>query len=341
MTNLNNTDLLITNKDKFRNLKWVIESAYNLKIGKTYYPSSISLTSRKAVLETDKGIFFLKEKPLYCSDDIYMKRSAYFQEFCSNHIHDVPKIIRTKNGEYYFEFETRKFFLSEYIIGKPFNGSNNNIKQILGLIAELNNAGRDFLNKNKTQTDIIKKYESYEIATLIPILSKYIRTKKDKSILEDIKKTFLKLSEEYNSIGNDDYIMAHSDCILFNFIFKKDQTYLIDFDNAKVLPRIHDLAEFFVSATLLNYLAEITNLKRPVFTRINKDFAEIILDYYKNNLGLSKKEIALFPVIVDIIWIWTLCLSILKEDYLLDDIKIVIKAINEKTNRKEILRLLS
>jgi hypothetical protein len=186
MANLNNTDLLVTNKNKFNNLKRIIESIYDLKVEKTHYPSSISLTSRKAVLETNKGIYFLKEKPLYCSDDIYIKRSYYFQEFCSKYIHYVPKIIKTKSDEYYFEFETRKFFLSEYVEGKPFNGSDNNIKQILRLITELNNVGKSFLDKNKSPLGIVKKYESYEIVTLIPILSKYIKTKKDKLIFEDM-----------------------------------------------------------------------------------------------------------------------------------------------------------
>ena len=341
MANLNETDLLITNMTKFKNLRVVLESSYAFKIQKTHYPNSISLTSRKAILETDKGRYFLKEKPQYCSDELLIQKSSLFQDFCSQNTPHVPKIIKTVRGNYYFEFENRKFFLSEYIDGKPFSGSVNDIESMLDVIKSLNLAGMKFLVNSNLPKDIIKKFNSYQIATLIPNLIKYVRTEEDKSIFGKIQETLKALTTEYDLIGNDQYIMAHSDCILFNFIFTKSQTYLIDFDNAKVLPRIHDLAEFFVSATMLNYLAEITNLKKPVFLTPNKSFKGIVLNYYKNKLKLTKKEVSLFPIVVDIVWLWTLCLSVLKEDYVLEDLKEVLKKINDKSSRKEIQELLS
>ncbi len=341
MANLNKTDLLITNTTKFENLKGVLESLYAFKIQKTHYPNSISLTSRKAILETSKGKYFLKEKPQYCSEENLIQKSSLFQDFCSQNTPHVPRIIKTVDGSYYFEFEDRKFFLSEYIDGRAFSGSKGDIEKMLGVLNSLNTAGKRFLMDNSLPNDIIKRFDSYEIATLIPILIKYAKTEEDKSIFHNIVQTLATLTAEYDSIGNDDYIMAHSDCILFNYILTKNQTYLIDFDNAKVLPRIHDLAEFFVSATMLNYLAEITNLKKPVFLTPNESFKGTVLNYYKNKIKLTKKEESLFPIVVDIVWLWTLCLSILKEDYVLEDLKEVLKKINNKSNRKEILELLS
>ena len=341
MANLNETDLLITNMAKFEDLRKVLESLYAFKIQKTYYPSSISLTSRKAILETDRGSYFLKEKPQYCSQDILIQKSSLFQDFCSRNTPHVPEIIKTNEGNYYFEFEGRRFFLSKYIAGRPFSGSKEDIEKMLAVLNSLNTVGVKFLMDKNLSKDIIKKFDSYEIATLIPVLVKYIKTNEDKFIFNEIQKTLSSLTDEYNSIGNDQYIMAHSDCILFNYIFTKNQTYLIDFDNAKVLPRIHDLAEFFVSATMLNYLAEITNLKKPVFLTPNETFKGAVLNYYKKNIKLTKNEVSLFPIVVDIVWLWTLCLSVLKEDYVLKDLKDVLEKINDKSNRKGIQELLS
>ena len=78
---------------------------------------------------------------------------------------------------------------------------------------------------------------------------KYIKNEKERQIVLNIQTALHKLVDEYNSIGNDNFVVAHSDCILFNFIFTDRKTYLIDFDNAKVLPRIHDFAEFFVATS--------------------------------------------------------------------------------------------
>jgi len=341
MANLNDTDLLITSTDGFNNLKSVLESLYGFKIQRTHYPNSISLTSRKAILETNKGPYFLKEKPRYCSEDTLIQRSSLFQDFCSQTTPHVPKIIKTTENNYFFEFENRKFFLSEYIEGGSFNGSEDDIEKMLDVMKSLNLAGKKFMMNQDIPNSITKKFDSYEIATLIPEIIKYEKTEGDKLIFNKIIKILSALKSEYNLIGNDTYIMAHSDCILFNFIFNKNQTYLIDFDNAKMLPRIHDLAEFFVSATMLNYLGEITNLKKPVFIKPYQRFEKIILDYYKEKFNLSRKEALLFPIIVDIVWLWTLCLSILKEDYELSDIEDALETIENKNNREEITKALT
>ena len=341
MANLNDTDLLIIDNAKSVSLKKTLELMYGFKIIKTHNPSYISLTSRKATLETNMGKFFLKEKPLYCSDTLSMQRSSFFQDFCSKKIHFIPKIIRTKDNNFYFEFENRKYFLQEYINGRLFNGSKKDISRMLDIINELNIAGKKFLDHTNLPKDTTKKFNSFEIATLIPTLDKFIKNEKDRFTFNKIQTTFDNLKNEYNLAGNSSFVMAHSDCILFNFIFSGDKTYLIDFDNTKVLPRIHDIAEFFVSATSLNYITDINNLKRPVLTKPNKIFLKIILSFYKKKFNFTKKEILLFPIIVDVVWLWTLCLSILKEDYRLEDIERILEIINDKTNREETIKILS
>jgi thiamine kinase-like enzyme len=340
MANLNQTDLLVGEEKRFKDLKEKIESIYGFKIINTFFPNSVSLTSRKAILETNAGTFFLKEKPLYCSDDLSLKRSFYFQDYCSDNTSCTPRIIRTKNKNFYFIMSGRKYFLSEYIKGRHFNGSKQDIVKMLNTILEISITGKKFLDQKGIPSNVKKNFASFQIATLVPELVKYASNKKEEKIAKDIQETFYRLSEEYNSIGNDNVVMAHSDCILFNFIFTDDRAYIIDFDNAKVLPRIHDFAELFVSATILNYLAAITNLKKPILLDFDKNSAKIILDFYKDKINFSEKEISLFPVICDIVWLWTLCLSVVKEDYLLEDIEDVINIINRKNHRKKILNSL-
>jgi hypothetical protein len=125
--------------------------------------------------------------------------------------------------------------------------------------------------------------------------------------------------------------MGHSDFIVFNLIFKNNEVAAInDFDNVKRLPNLHDLAEFLVSATMLNYIGAVTNMKLPVLLEPQKSKFRLIIKFYIQVFSLSKEDFVLLGVIAEIVWLWTLCLSVLKGDYNISDLEEAVVAVEKQ-----------
>ena len=129
--------------------------------------------------------------------------------------------------------------------------------------------------------------------------------------------------------------MSHSDFIIFNLILDKSGVVAInDFDNVKVLPRIHDMAEFLVSASLLNYNAPLTNLKFPVQAVPNLSTFNYIMNHYVQKYDLSSAEIDLLGSVAEIVWLWTLALAVFKDDYSISDLKPALSSLRSRKVKK-------
>lgn len=339
MPNLNEHDLILFNESEFRGFENFLEVKYKFKILSTEYPDYISFTSRKAILNTDSGSFFLKEKPKYSSDEISLNRSFLFQEYSSLKLLKVPKIKLTEDGEYYIRWKEKFYFLTEYKRGRVFNGSLGDIASMLKALKDLQVVGDEFKNKNNIPSGVLDIVESYEVAKYTTLVEKFIQSKKDRIIYKRIIKCQNNLKKEYLKHKKINYLMAHSDYIVFNLVFDDKGVIAInDYDNAKVLPRIHDLAEFLVSSTLLNYVGSTTNLKLPVLLTPQSEKLKIILKEYKDLFSLSDDELKLLSTIAEIVWLWTLSLSILKGDYALSDLENALDLIEKHELSKTILK---
>jgi len=100
------------------------------------------------------------------------------------------------------------------------------------------------------------------------------------------------------------------------------------------LPRIHDMAEFLVSASLLNYNAPLTNLKLPVQAVPNLLTFNYIMNHYIQKYDLSNDEIDLLGSVSEIVWLWTLALSVFKDDYSISDLKPALNSLRSREVEK-------
>lgn len=318
MPNLNTHDILNMKSVYGRKLTSAIELAYGLKISNYAPIPEISLTSKKALIKTDQGTFFLKEKPFYSTKPDALFRSFTFQDYCAKNSDRFIEIIKTKDSAYYLDFEGSIYFITRYIKGNSFNGKIDGLFRMLETIIELRKLGENYLKEYINKKTLLPFNKSYEIILPFSLLKHAVVTKEDKKVFSDLKKALKILTEKFDSYERIKYIMSHGDCILFNFQILNDKAILHDFDNAKVLPSMHDVSEFFVSSCLLNYKGSVTNLKLPIFLSCHKNTSTIIA---KKIVGhLSKDEISLLPVCIEIIWLWTLMLSVIKEDYMMTDL---------------------
>ncbi len=339
MANLNTHDIINMKSDYGKKLTAAVESAYDLKIT-SYTPiPEISLTSKKALISTSKGMLFLKEKPFYSKEPDSLFRSSSFQDYCSRNSDKFVNIIKTKDSSHYLEFQGSIYFLTPFVDAKSFTGENEELFKMLETITVLRSLGKNYLKENHDQERLLPKNKSYEIILPMVLFQPMINTSEEEKVFVDLKNALKVLTQEFDSFNNVEYVMAHSDCILFNFQILNEKAILHDFDNAKVLPSAHDIAEFFVSSCLLNYKGSITNLKLPIFLSCHKHTSNILAN--KILKILRKDEIPLFIVCVEIIWIWSLMLSVLKEDYKMSDLAPAIENIFERKLHKELTDVFS
>lgn len=338
MANLNSHDLLFLDSPEFRGFREKIEQYYDLDIKSTSLPEIISFTSKKLILHTSKGNFFLKEKPQYCSNELALKRSAHFQDHVSSRMEIVPKILSTRAKDYYIHWNRRYYFLADYKKGRHYNGSPKDISVMIDGLNAFQKIGNDYLDicKDSRQEELIR-YESPDVASGIIDVQKKIKTENDNLIFQEIISLYENLCSEYVTFTKEKYTMAHSDFILFNLILDKSGVIAInDFDNVKVLPRIHDMAEFLVSATLLNYIAPTTNLKLPIQINPEAVLFESILERYISDFKLSDTEKKMLGTVTEIIWLWSIVLAVFKDDYSLSDLKPVIEALRQRKVKTKI-----
>lgn len=322
MANLNPHDIVFLNSSEFKGFEEKIEHEYGLKILSTTLPEIVSFTSKKLILYTSSGNFFLKEKPEYCSDELSLRRAAHFQEYASSQLDTVPQILMTKGKDFYIQWNRKHYFLAEYRKGRHYNGSQKDLTAMINALATFQRCGTAYhIEYQNLRPEEHSLFESLDVARGIPDVKAKIETEDDRKVFEDILLLFDNFRTEYIDIPKGEYVMAHSDFILFNLILNEVGVVAInDFDNAKVLPRVHDMAEFLVSATLLNYVAPLTNLKLPISFEPEKESFRYILSKFKSDFMLTQNEVNLLGTIAEIIWLWTLVLAVFKGDYCISDL---------------------
>jgi len=338
MANLNSHDLLFLDSPEFSGFGEKIEQDYDLDIKSTSLPEIISFTSKKLILHTSKGDFFLKEKPQYCSNELALKRSAHFQDYVSSRMEIVPKILSTRTKDYYIYWSGRYYFLADYKKGRHYNGSPKDIGAMIDGLNAFQKIGNDYLSIYKdSRQEELTHHESPDVSSGIIDVQKKIKTENDGLVFQEIISLYENLCSEYATFTKEKYTMAHSDFILFNLILDESGVVAInDFDNVKVLPRIHDMAEFLVSATLLNYIAPITNLKLPIQINPEAVLFKYILERYISDFKLSDAEKKLLGTVTEIIWLWSIVLAVFKEDYSLSDLKPAIEALRQRKVKTQI-----
>lgn len=335
MANLNEHDILFLGSPEFESLPQILEEAYGFKIRSYDLPPFVSFTSRKAVLNTDSGAYFLKEKPVYCSDEKARALAADFQTFLSEELDTVTPILKTQNGESYIQWQGRFFFITDFKPGRVFNGSDSDIHQMLLALKDFQEAAKSF------STESVQPTKSYEPLVIFELLEKNIENKAGIKEIAQIKKLMEVLQHDYDAVPETEHIMSHGDFALFNILLNgKSIVGINDFDNVSYLPRVHDLAEFLVSASIVHYLGPISNLRLPVFTQPNKKIFNQILAFYKQCFSFTAEETLLLAIVAEIVWLEILLLAVLKGDYKLSDISEAVNEIKKGALRSKILEKL-
>ena len=329
MSNLNTHDVLFINSPEFKDFQSALEHTYNFKMQTARLPEHISFTSRKVLIDTDKGTFFLKEKPLYCSGEFESKLAADFQKFISSNLNIVPKPVQTVFNDSYFVWGGRLYFLTQYLQGRVYNGSIHDLRQILEVLGTFRAVAREYISDSKP-------FEPFDL--LVPLAYIHANTQEDGKVLKTAEKILIDLKQKYKALRPTLYAVAHGDFSIFNVLFNEGGVVALnDFDNAKKLPAVQDLAEFLVSSTLVNYVAPLSNLKHPVYVTPHTASFDTVLTYFAK-LNLTPDDWARVALQAEIAWFDLLTLAVVKGDYTLRDIAPALECIGAHTLRAKIIR---
>lgn len=337
MPNLHNHDVLFLHSKELDGFIGFLEDSYGFIIESCSLPPNVSFTSRKAIVHTNKGTFFLKEKPQYCSELSDLQRSVEFQVFLSQCTAIVPSVLPTVDGAYYIIWQNTHFFLTVFKEGRTFNGSDKDIQAMLKAVKTLYDAAAIFTEQYKQFGYI----DSYDVIPDALVLSRYASSVSEHVILQRVARIKEKVKARYHTIEEKEYSINHGDLSIFNMLLDQNGVVAInDFDNVQCLPRVHDLAEFLVTATLVHYQGAITNLQRPVFTQPSDKKFMHILNFYARAVHIKSSSAKLLAVIAEIVWLEILLLAVLKEDYSLTDIVPAIDCIEGEDLSKSIQYML-
>lgn len=325
MANLNNIDVLFLNSKKLTEIKHLLETEYCFSIQRISLPPYISFTCRKVVIHTDRGDFFVKEKPRYCDTNSHRENFSRFQNFLSERCQFVLPLLPTHDGVFFVQHNSRHYFVTPFVKGRIYNGSAKDLSRMLSALIKVQSISKGF------QFHENQKHESPSVLEIVHSVSRQIRDDYDQKIYSNILRTITLLKKQYARVENKSYLMSHGDCSIFNILFIQNGLITLnDLDNCKVLPRIHDLAELFVSACLLNYIAPLTNLKKPIILHAHTNNVYLILEFFRRYFHLDKNELQLLPVVVKVIWLENLLLATLKGDYSIADLEPAIEMMESK-----------
>ncbi len=182
MGNLNDHDILFLNSKEFAPLVKLLEKSYKLKILSVDFPLYVSFTSRKAILNTNSGAYFLKEKPIYCSDEQSLQLAAEFQNYLCWSLEFIPPILKTIEGKWYVRWNNRHYFLTEFKPGRIYSGSELDNYKMLSSLKDIQDMASRF------KPGKIKPVKSYETLHLISLVEEKSKTSEEKKNINIINR---------------------------------------------------------------------------------------------------------------------------------------------------------
>lgn len=281
-----------------------------------------SQTSKKLILHTCRGTYFLKQIPWYADSETILNFSHSFQLFLKKNGFPLPKILPTKSGTTFIEFNQQKFFLSEFIEGRPFQNRPEDIEAAALCLAQLHHLS-EFFNPA----------EPWPRENLVEILGNHIdlvqniavssveNNHKRKEIMATLDrlgdlKNDLEVALEKRDIYHIPPIAVHGDFIPWNLALGKGEVSAVyDFDNSCMDTRLHDVGEAVAAFFGLDYEGNTSNHRPAIRTYLDEDATVKFLESYHSNHPLGREQIKALPLFITGAWLECLLLGFVRGDH--------------------------
>lgn len=313
---LNTSDLFLTSENEYRILGDVVEE-YGLGEVVGHMPAlTYSTTSRKLILQTERGRFFLKEKPDYCVEPDQLRLSAEFQDLLAEQTDFVPKIFRTTKGERYFRRGSKTFLVTKFIEGRHFSGSH----------CDIQSAGRalGIVHNVSAKIDVgeaVVKHSRVDAARFLDMASNLPNSDDDRWKVKTMEGLSFHLPTQVSNDGL--FIINHGDFAPFNAVFDESQMLALnDFDNVGFYLRTRDVADGLLTyCGGINYAGVSSSMRSPISHRIDREKIAIFLAAYFEGAQefTGEEELNLVDEIINR-WIELMALGLVRGDFSYKDV---------------------
>ncbi|MGH3721155.1 MAG: phosphotransferase [Pseudonocardiaceae bacterium] len=272
-----------------------------------------SATSKKAIVETESGLYFFKQIPWYCDTVEQITASTTIQRQLREAGSPLPGIVPTKNASLWTKIGDAKFVLFEFASGRRYSGTK---EQKLGSARTLAT-----MHLQEVTASTAPKEDIFELARDHIVLLGDTATKRAhdaRTVLSDFINILSRAETHARSLGWSTLplVAIHGDYNPWNLLFREDGEVaaILDFDNCDVAQRLHDVAEAILTHCILRYRKDSTN-----FASIQVDGLDIraisdFLNTYEGVAPLTSTERKCLPYVVQAIYIELTCLGMIRQD---------------------------
>ena len=281
-----------------------------------------ALASKETLIQTDTSEkytvsfqnicrYFLKQIPDYASEP---KRLQDVNELIitlkENNVPVVSPLIY--QDECYVKYEGKIWQAFSYQEGNTFPNTRQAKRNTYHFLAQFHSGSKVHFctkvpNYSSMKTPLIftqileDMYHPKEIQSALDVLinevEKFCHKAKNDSLLLDLE-----------------YIWIHGDFSPNNIIYNNDQPILLlDFDNAHINTRVHDIAELYLTSSVFSYKENSTNFSCQIPTIENmKDISEPLI-LYGSELQLAERKV--FPTFVKLVYAELIFLGFIRGDF--------------------------
>lgn len=273
--------------------------------------SEKSETSRKYVIDTSTGRYFLKEVPWYCDEAPYRDFSRRLMNHLAAANLPVPRVIRAGDGNWSVPVADSNFVLLEYRPGAPYRRTDQHVVAAAEVLARLHRESAKLQVPDDAPREDTASIvnEHFELAH---------RLRPARSGAGRIFQALRELAgSTLSAVSRTQVIPVHGDYIPWNLAFAADGSVsgVHDFDNACMDSALHDLGEALSSFFLVPH-AGVTAILRPISE--NPDLPVVamsrFLARYRRERPLSDEDLAALRLTTIGAWWESILLSYIRGD---------------------------
>lgn len=277
-------------------------------------------TSRKYVIDTTAGRYFLKEVPWYCDDVAHRTFSRRIMNHLATEL-PVPKVLQTAAGGWEVLIDGSTFVLLEYRSGSPYDRSQGRMASSATTLAHMHEIGRrlpvDHFAPRENLTSIVTQHLDLASEVRPP------RTKLGQAAFAALKD---RAGAEMTQVPRESApIPVHGDFIPWNLAFGSAEAVsaVHDFDNACVDSKLHDIGEALASFFLVPH-AGMSAILHPI-TAPNIPIEELrrFLQHYQAVDLLSEADLVHLRLYTLGAWWESILLSYIRGDQPEDSLAIM------------------
>ncbi len=244
-----------------------------------------SETSRKTVVRTAAGSYFLKQIPWYCAEPALVEFSASFANACAQEGLPVPMVHRTRAGALFAEYDGGLFTVSDLAVGMLYNESLQQVVASGDLLARMHRVGAscDLPAKGPITTTRGIAEEHIELAR---------RISKERCESTSVFDALCEMLDAVDCPHALQQYPVHGDFIPWNIAYNSDDSIaaLYDFDNASMDSRLHDVGEALIAWAALDFSGRHAGLAPEIRCSIDESVSLRFLQAYELMAPLTSNE---------------------------------------------------